>query len=582
MLLAAAAEWADSNPERVPPTGFAGRVVRRRIELAADGRLLQLVDLATVEHKGGLKRTVPDLTRSGTKAPALLVSDKASYVLGPGPTTGEAQVTRAQGEHARYLALLDECLAATGDPAMQAVRAFVGGAPYSLLRLPADWTDGDVIDFFVEGNDPLASAAVQGWWAARYVSRTISDRIGTCFVCGRTERLVRLFPQLKGIPGGQSSGSPLISFNKAAHEHYGLDHSSNAPACGPCAQRSHDALAVLLSDDRHARTVGSLRWVWWSLGGDELPIDSLLFEPDPGEVKAMLESAHSGRPGGHIDTGRFVAVALGGNSGRTVVRAWLEAALSDAQASLARWFGRQAIVDRDGSPPRPLPLWQLVAAAAPAAGKKEGSADPAAARRILPRLVEAALLGQSVPPLVWQGAIGRIRATGDVSRSQAAVLKLGLVPVSDPAPEVTMTQLDPNRTEPAYHCGRLLAVMDQTQRAALGRLNSTMIDRYYGSASSSPATVMPVLIRGVQPHLAKLRRTRPGAAIAYERRLTEILDSVDRLPPSLTLRQQGEFALGYYHQRAADIAAARVAKAAGVSEAEAPLAEEDIPDTEED
>jgi CRISPR-associated protein Csd1 len=122
-----------------------------------------------------------------------------------------------------------------------------------------------------------------------------------------------------------------------------------------------------------------------------------------------------------------------------------------------------------------------------------------------------------------------------------------------------MVQLDSDHPSTACHCGRLLAVLEETQRAALPGVNATIIDRFYGTASSAPASVFPRLTRGAQPHLSKLERDRPGAYYALQRRLEEILGHVPNFPRTLTLEEQGLFTLGYYHQRAHDRGQAREA-----------------------
>ena len=127
--------------------------------------------------------------------------------------------------------------------------------------------------------------------------------------------------------------------------------------------------------------------------------------------------------------------------------------------------------------------------------------------------------------------------------------------------EGELARLDPTNRDPAYLCARLLAVLEATQRAALGDINATIVDRYFGTASSAPAAVFGKLLRGAQPHLAKLRRDRPGTHRALQQRLEEAQAGLHHFPKTLTLEQQGLFALGYYHQRAADRAAASAARA---------------------
>ena len=123
-----------------------------------------------------------------------------------------------------------------------------------------------------------------------------------------------------------------------------------------------------------------------------------------------------------------------------------------------------------------------------------------------------------------------------------------------------MEQLDLSNRDPAYLCGRLLAVLEQIQKQAIPGISATIIDRYFGTASSAPATVFGHLMRGAQAHLAKLRKTKEGAFYGLQQRLEEILNFLGEFPGTLTLKEQALFSLGYYHQRAFDRAAAREAK----------------------
>ena len=177
-------------------------------------------------------------------------------------------------------------------------------------------------------------------------------------------------------------------------------------------------------------------------------------------------------------------------------------------------------------------------------------------------LLRAALTDTPLPWNLLGLAVRRNHAERDVTRNRAALIKLVLT--SQPnGEEYDMVQLQPDHPEPAYHCGRLLAVLEQIQRAAIGRnISATIVDRFYGTASTAPASVFGRLVGGAQPHLSKLRRDRPRAGYALQKRVEEIMAALPAFPHTLDLKQQGLFALGYYHQRAHDRAQARATRAA--------------------
>ena len=122
-----------------------------------------------------------------------------------------------------------------------------------------------------------------------------------------------------------------------------------------------------------------------------------------------------------------------------------------------------------------------------------------------------------------------------------------------------MVQLDSGNTDQAYLCGRLLAVLERAQRSAIRNLNTTIVDRFYGTASTAPQSVFSRLIRGSRAHLSTLERDSRGAYNAIQTQLEEVMSGIEAFPKTFNLEQQGLFALGYYHQRASDQARMREA-----------------------
>ena len=116
--------------------------------------------------------------------------------------------------------------------------------------------------------------------------------------------------------------------------------------------------------------------------------------------------------------------------------------------------------------------------------------------------------------------------------------------------------------DPAYNCGRLLAVLDDLQRAALGQVGAGIVARFYGNGSTYPRNVFPYLMKLSKHHVAKLVKdpSRQAAGFALSSRVNEICllfqgagnGGAPDFPALLNPQQQGRFALGFHQQKGKD------------------------------
>jgi len=114
--------------------------------------------------------------------------------------------------------------------------------------------------------------------------------------------------------------------------------------------------------------------------------------------------------------------------------------------------------------------------------------------------------------------------------------------------------LDPDNRDKGYILGRLFAVYEHVQSAALGpRVNATVKDKFYASASAQPRKVFALLEHGSANHLSKVGKASPGRKVNLEKQVGAIMDLMDPaddpFPAALSAEQQALFGLGYYHQR---------------------------------
>lgn len=225
----------------------------------------------------------------------------------------------------------------------------------------------------------------------------------------------------------------------------------------------------------------------------------------------------------------------------------------------------QELVDWNGAATTYLPMSWI----ANSTVHEKGTPAPNVGRSLL----RLAFGGDALPLDLLYQAVRRNRAEQAVRRERAVLIKMvlgsrGLIKMEERG---VMTGLDPKDDHPAYLCGRLLETLSQIQFVALGQTNTTVVSRYYGTASASPQTVFPSLLRTSGAHLRRMQRDTPGAHNRLDRQLQEILWLLDgRFPRMFNAEDQGRFALGFYHQRAQNRHEAEERRAKRAAQAENP------------
>jgi len=570
MLLEKLCEYSQ-RMEDLAPFGYNGTPIRWLINLDGDGNFLGFVTTSSGrKNDQGKAFFAPSVLRSSKVVASLLVGN-GEYVLGI--ARPDANEKKVQDRHQAFVGQVQDCTTTTQNPQVQAVLNFLKSFNLQSLQLPGDFDPAMNLSFQVESILPMDLPDVRSYWARLQGGEQTSDLPGAssqCLACGTSCTPTDRHPlKIKGIPGGQRAGMTLVSANADAFLSYGLKASLISPICRDCTERYAKAANALRQQEDSHLIVGSLVYLFWTQEPAGFNIASLFSQPQPEDVKALIASARTGHSFTSLDTQAFYATALTASGGRVVVRDWLETTVGKAKEHLARWFALQEIVKWDGSDGRPFGLRHLANSLIP--GKRDSQRDlPPNTPRVL---LKVALQGGLLPFWLLFQAIKRNRAEQkrpDNPRelglwrwrwsARTALIKMVLLSQETLWKEDTMVRLDEANINPAYLCGRLLAVLERTQQVALRSVKATLIDRCYGTAATAPATVFPRLIKGAQAHLGKLRKERLGAYIALQDRLGAIMGELTAFPAVLSLPDQGWFSLGYYHQRAWDQAQAKARK----------------------
>jgi CRISPR-associated protein Csd1 len=490
--------------------------------------------------------------------------DKTSYALGVTAGAGK----RVVEEHAAFVARHVKALGDTADSGLKALRRFLErwtADQFAALGWPEEMKDQNVV-FALESERRRHirihdRPAAQALWAT--VSAAGDRTIGVSLVDGEAGPVARLHPAIKGVWGAQSSGASIVSFNLDAFSSYGREQGDNAPVSEASAFAYTTVLNRFLAAGSQNRIqIGDASTVFWadaSNAEDAMEAEYLVAGMYVGideteqakRIGAKLEAIRRGLPLRQVapeleDGVRLYVLGLAPNAARISIRFWLD---SDFGA-LARHYQDFVSEMRVEPPPRDPypPLWKYLAETA-VRGKTENVAPNLAGE-----WMRSILTGASYPLTLLSTVLVRIRADGEVNGLRVGILKALLLRNFRRTEREVPVSLDPDNSNKGYLLGRLFALYEHIQSAALGpKVNATIKDKFYGAASAQPRKVFPLLDRGSTNHLSKVGKASPGRKVNLERQLGQIMEGMspaaDPFPAALGAEEQALFGLGYYHQR---------------------------------
>ncbi len=431
--------------------------------------------------------------------------------------------------------------------------------------------------------------AVVEWWQKGGGARWKGEKKveGFCLVRGETLPLARLHePGIKGVRNAQSSGAKLVSFQPQAFRSYGKEQGLNSPVSEEAAFSYCNALNYLLQRRKQKFQLADATTVFWTDAPPQQAeewecmfatvIDSKPLEAqDDALVKRVsdrLDKIVHARPFTPEErqaafSGRFFILGLSPNNTRLSVRFFMESTMDELVDRLVNHFEAMRLQPRGGlfrDPELISPLMILLETVTPCETqqKTEDNIPPSYSRALMKAILLQTPYPDSVALAILRrirtdcqaslkrlkngtdkGILRQIRAYRPVNYVRCAYLKAWLS--RKKIHYSIQPMLDTTNTQPGYVLGRLLAVLQKTQEEAMPDLKRTIVDSFYGSASTSPGSVFPRVLRMHVHHLDKLSE---GAKVSRKKLVQTICAQLQQFPAHLNPEQQGLFALGYYHQ----------------------------------
>ncbi len=565
----------------IPSPGYSRESISHVIVLNTAGEVM-----AVEPHqndKGRAKKMVVPAAfkRPGKVCKPFFLWDKASYLLGvikpdpKNPATSETDARRAaEVLFPGFQELHENRLSKAQDPGLQALQKFISNWRPEHFATPPfaeEHRDG-VFAFRLDGRHEFLHECAE---ARSMVADSGEEEGGqqvTCLISGRTEQPLALVdPAIKGVQNAQAVGANIVSFDKSAFESYGKKQGGNAPVSKEAAFTYTTALNHLLrkeTDNRQRLEIGDATVVYWAEAADSRMaaraeelfsdmVDPPSDEQENAKIRDVLHTMKDGRPLSDVDPKlngdtRFYVLGLAPSAARISIRFWLQSSLDE----LGRRFVEH-YQDRELQPPPRTAMPSICRLLNETALKSKGDVPFRPYKNLSPVLagevMRAILSGGRYPRSLLNSTLVRLRADRDVTGLKAAIIKACLsrdYRLSIEKEDLPVS-LDREEKNPGYLLGRLFSLLENAQRKAIPGVNASIRDRYYGSASATPATVFPTLMRNLGNHLSKIRKSgNEGLAHWLDSEVGGVIDGFQSatFPRHLDLQDQGRFAVGYYHQ----------------------------------
>jgi CRISPR-associated protein Csd1 len=539
----------------VPAFGFSTEQVSFCLVIAQDGTLIDVEDVRDHEGKTprGIPQSVPAHDKRAVNIRPFFLCDNATYLLGL-DAKGKPERTAKCHESSRKLHTELADSAPSVSP-LRAIAAFFDRwKPEQAEGLPyfEEIRKGGNLVFRIDGQTGFVHGledVVQAW--SDYVSAAVEDTTsGICLITGTKSPIARLHPPIKRIKDAQPTGASIVSFNLDSFRSYGKEQGYNAPVSEAAAFKYVAALNYLTSDYDHRVQIGDATTVFWSESMSQF--DSIFGAIAGGAMdsatdealRAQLLRLTRGKPLSNVPLeSKFFVLGLAPNSSRVSIRFWQSNTIAEFANRLGAHLRDFALEKQYDGQRDFVSIRDVVREVAPKqlSEERKSQVNP----RLAGDVTQSILMGTRYPRTLLSAMVTRFRADGDINYIRCSATKgyINRERRIAQQEEVPMS-LNEDFDSRGYRLGRLFAALEKAQRDALGDINASIKDRYFGAASSTPARVFPILLRLTQHHVSKAEWGR-----ATDRRIGEIMDGIEDFPAFLPLEEQGLFALGYYHQR---------------------------------
>lgn len=568
-------DYGKAHPGILCPPGCRTKKVKYLIELDGNG---DFIDVRPASE--GEQSVVAPCVASAAHQPDVCI-EKACVVLSITDDMPVAKLGEVSKKHAMFIARLDSTGVSELETVHKALSDVYTFEAIAGRAMDAGVKPGDTVGFVVDGVYVHESEAVRRWWAASSAGQ--GDACIIDMVTGEPCVPARLFKPVPAsvVPGGQASGTFIVSFNAPAFESYGNKQGMNAPVSQETADTIMDAFIHLAGKSVN---MGGLRFIHWydCDVDDDLLVRALVDIPDddgPDFVNAagkdaaatdLVRSPLTGVPVGSLSGNQYHIMTVKPEGSRLSIRDYTVGAYEELYSHLCDWFSGMELVSWDG---RGLCKYKsmngILYSLLKENERKSGSDKFSGVRPLSSALLRACLDGSEIPYGVATRALDAVTSAvysdGKPWPASIQVLKLWLCRNENKKEGVSiMSHWNPENRNVGYLCGGLLAVYEHLQKTVNRSVGNGVGQRYYSACLRSPRVGISQMSKLSMHHFPQLSsgyRKR-----VYEAMLEEIYGNIDgELPTRLSTADKAYFAVGYWQAHAEIESRMNFSKTAGDS-----------------
>lgn len=365
MILQALEEYYENllQQGKVAKAGWCQAKVSHVIELNEDGTIKGIVSLKQEEERGKKKVLiapmlfVPEMVIRSSGISANFLCDNAKYLLGIDEDGTKSRIMDC------FLAAKDKHLSILGKGKGAMAKAicayFRNWNPKTAKENPIlreyweELNEGGNIIFGMRALEAQEDDEIKALWEEARNAES-NDQQGICLVTGQRTDISRIHKGIKGVPGAQSSGAALVSFNAPAFESYGKEQSYNAPV-GKYAEFAYTtALNYLLNQREYCFPLGDSMIVFWAESGKEEYQKTFMswMNPQVDNQEEMKKLFGNLQRGLRVDLEdiklnleqKFYILCLAPNAARLSVRFFYQNSFGNIMENLSKPYQRMEIV----------------------------------------------------------------------------------------------------------------------------------------------------------------------------------------------------------------------------------------------